>query len=385
MYKKASKRISRRVFCLTSFFFLGLNIGRLAKSEHFPWLQLKKKFPADHPFIRYIGRVDQRDPQAVRLGWSGSTITFRFSGAYCAVMLNAPPNDKGLHNYFAVIIDEQAPFKIAIYPGLSQYTIATDLEPGEHHVTLYKRTEVERFSPVTFRGIELALGETLLPLPPPLDRTIELIGDSHACGFGNEANHHNDPFEDHTENAYLAYGAIAARLLNANLINLCRSGFGLTRNANGETTPTMPHHYELLLPPEPEPWNFQSYIPDCVLIHLGTNDGFYKVDRTPDRALFVETGVALVNRIQARYPSAQLVWLFLDRTLPNGDPSVAEDYLREIQRTIDAQGGKSIEIFEIAGAREEWGYGAVWHPSLTQHQYNGEKLASFLGDLLGWS
>ena len=44
-------------------------------------------------------------------------------------------------NYFNVVIDDRAPVVLKLEPGEKVYPIARELAPGEHSVTVWKRTE----------------------------------------------------------------------------------------------------------------------------------------------------------------------------------------------------------------------------------------------------
>lgn len=345
--------------------------------------------PANHPHLRYIGRFDTRDPTAMRFAWSTSQIQWCFTGTSCVAHLEETPNLESLSNYFAVRLDDRSPTAFKLDPSQTRYILAQDLELGEHTLTLIKRTEAF-FPVVTFRGLELDPEQQLLPIQNIPPYRLEFIGDSITCGYGNEAVNGEEEFSDATENADQSYAAIAARHLNADVVTLCRSGFGLTRNYDQSTQPTMTHRWEQVLWTDPLRWRFQTQIPDAVIINLGTNDFAHE---PPQADVFVSAYVQLVQKVRAHYPDVQIVSLIgpimgddwptnPETNQPFPSLTLMREYLAQVQAGVVAEGGQPIQVLELTSQTPERGYGANFHPSLAQHQLNGQELADFLRPLL---
>ncbi|MGB0562340.1 MAG: SGNH/GDSL hydrolase family protein [Spirulinaceae cyanobacterium] len=352
-------------------------------------------WPANHPAFRYVGRfanLDQSIPHnlaPVQFVWSASQIQWRFTGQSCTALLHADPHPEGLCNYFEVRLDGHRATTLKLDPNQTRYDLAADLEPGEHTLTLVKRTEAF-FPVVTFRGVELDDGAELLLVGAIPPYRLEFIGDSITCGYGNEARSGEEPFSDATENAYQSYAAIAARLLNADGVTICRSGFGLVQNYDRTTEPTMLHLYDRTLYEDPSPWHFPDPIPDAVLINLGTNDFAHA---PPERGLFVSAYVALIRTVRSHYPQTPIVALIgpiLADTWPNNPETDApfptltltRQYLQQVQHRLAGAGEAAITIVELTPQTPERGYGADFHPNLAQHQLNGQELADVLRPLL---
>jgi len=109
------------------------------------------------PGLRWIGRV-QTTASGARISWPGTGFVARFNGTGARVNLTT-----GIADFFQVVIDAQAPSVLATQPGAHDYALATGLAPGEHTVTLWRRTEplagAVDVGAVTFTGTLLA--------PPP--------------------------------------------------------------------------------------------------------------------------------------------------------------------------------------------------------------------------
>ncbi|MEM8641682.1 MAG: SGNH/GDSL hydrolase family protein [Cyanobacteria bacterium P01_G01_bin.54] len=352
-------------------------------------------WPANHPAFRYVGRfahLDQtlpHNPDPVRFAWSASQIQWRFTGQACMAQLETVAHPEGWCNYFEVLLDDRPPTTLKLDPSQTQYILAADLEPGEHTLTLVKRTEAF-FPVVTFRRLELDAGAELLPIQDRPPYTLEFIGDSITCGYGNEATSGEEPFRDATENAYQSWAAIAARELNADVITICHSGFGLLQNYDRTTRPTMFHLYDRTLLADPTPWHFPDPSPDAVIINLGTNDFAH---RPPDQAAFVSAYIALIRKVRSHYPQTQIVsvlgpilgddWPTNPKThQPFPTLSLTRDSLQQLQAQLAAAEEAGIAILELTPQAPERGYGADFHPSLAQQQLNGQELADFLRPLL---
>ena len=111
----------------------------------------------------------------------GTQINACFTGT--SLKLWAKPKS----GYFMAQIDQSEPFKVALMGERdSVITIAAALPQGCHTVRLMYVIEGYELKP-DFRGFILDTGSTLLPPPALPERTIEFIGNSITCGYGNEA------------------------------------------------------------------------------------------------------------------------------------------------------------------------------------------------------
>lgn len=125
-------------------------------------------------------------------------------------------------------------------------------------------------------------------------KTIEFLGDSITCGFGNEAPDMNALFRTDEENGYMSYGPIAARKLGMEYQMICISGITLASykemimpyaienlyeytdrvcqdRLNGVDA-MQPETFKNAKPEEYEKWDFTSHHVDYIAVNLGTND-----------------------------------------------------------------------------------------------------------------
>ncbi len=342
------------------------------------------------PAIRFVGRVDTRDSDGPRFAWSGTWFTARFTGQSIRVRLRelpkAPdPEGRRFPNRYGVSIDgEPIQDVFADARGELAYERA-GLTAGEHTLVVYKQTEA-LVGAAQLLGLALDSGARLLPPPPPAARRIELIGDSLSTGYGNEGESEKCAFSDKTQNHWKSYGAIAARALNAELVTIAWSGKGVVRNYDmkpGETV--MPQLYGAALPEDPSSaWDFQRWVPDVVVINLGSND-FSAVD--PGEAEFVAGLVALLGRVRAAYPNAHLVYVpgMLSDAWPKGVEALTR--IRRYAQAAVAQrrtaGETRLALLELPSVEGE-PMGCDWHPGLQTHERMAALLVEHLRARLGW-
>ncbi|WP_346837084.1 SGNH/GDSL hydrolase family protein [Microbulbifer sp. SAOS-129_SWC] len=358
-----------RLFAITAALWLALISGQLPAAT---------RIDADAPQLRYTGRIDFTDGKAPLLSWPGSSVRAHFTGTDLSLWLD---DEKG-QNYYSVIVDGNAehPFVLQANKGEQRYEISRALPPGEHTLELYKRTEGEEGA-TAFKGLELADGGKLLPLPARPAHRMEIYGDSITCGMGNEgANNGRDDLAAEKNN-YWAYGSVAARQLGAELHTVCKSGIGIMVSWFPFT---MPDYYDQLsaVGDNDSRWDFSQWTPEVVVINLLQNDSWL-IDRekrlqpVPGDAQRVQAYVDFVRSIRAKYPHAEIVCALgsMDATATDKWP----DYIRSAVKRMRSEFGDhrlDTLFFPFTG------YGQ--HPRIAQHIANGKTLAKFIRAKMDW-
>jgi hypothetical protein len=171
---------------------------------------------ADHPYIQYIGRFDFTDKSQPVFMYSGCMIRAAFTGTSLVIRLK----DDSLRNWFTVKMDDS----IFIFKANNQtgiYQLTANLTDKKHTVELSRRTEWHGGNS-TFMGFIIDQGTTLLPLKK-YKRSIEFIGNSITCGYGNEGESNKEHFEYATENNYLSATSLCQPLYPPSIrITSCR-------------------------------------------------------------------------------------------------------------------------------------------------------------------
>ena len=274
---------------------------------------------ADHPGFSYWGRIDATIPAQPVMIWEGSSVRARFHGT--SLGLRFAQAQVGRRNTtFNVIIDgESRLLSIDASKPPYSYLWLGALADTEHELTLFKRSEASD-STIAFQGVYLDKAQTTLgTAPDPASRRIEIYGDSIAAGafseyfpYDNDIGGTASAAALSTSTNYTAYGAIAARDLQADYSCIAVSGIGLAYS--DALAPTMLQVWDRIyyLSTDTEmaraanAYPFNSPAPDIVVINLGENDSRYKGAAT-FQADFVAAYRALVANLRGKYPGAAIV------------------------------------------------------------------------------
>ncbi|HET6557385.1 MAG TPA: SGNH/GDSL hydrolase family protein [Prolixibacteraceae bacterium] len=255
-----------------------------------------KLIPADHQFIRYVGRFDHSNPGEVRFDWSGVYIQFNFKGTDCALKMD----DTG-HNYYNVFVDDQ-PSRTIDVKSDTTIVIARGLKKKNHKIQMYKRTEGSQ-GIGSFKGIMISEKGEMLPWNEIPSRKIEFIGNSITCGYGTEGKSASERWSPVTENNYQSYAPIMARAFNADYHIVAHSGMGVVRNYGykEKVSPSaLPARFNRVFDEKELPvWDFKQWKPDMVVINLGTND--FSTKPYPDKEVFKAGYEKLINDVVRQY------------------------------------------------------------------------------------
>lgn len=329
-------------------------------------------YRADHPRIQYTGRIDFSDPVKPRFWAPGAYITIRFSGTYCVMELTDEEKWGKSHNYLQVIVDNQPVSRIQTKGRQNKIVLASGLKKGEHTIIICKNTEAE------IGYLEL-IGFTcnkLLSPPKKSKRKIEFIGNSITCGMGNDDSEipckTNEWYDQH--NAYLAYGPLSARALNAQWQLSAVSGIGLIHSCCNKTT-TMPQVFDKINMAENNiAWDFKRYQPDVVTVCLGQNDGIQ------DSSAFCSAYIQFVGRLRNYYPKATIILL----TSPMADQlldSALKRYITAVKTAMKAKGDKRIESYFFS---RHYNNGCDYHPNAAEHAAMAKELTAYTRKLMQW-
>ncbi|NLN63199.1 MAG: SGNH/GDSL hydrolase family protein [Myxococcales bacterium] len=360
--------------------------------------------PPNHPDIIYYGRVDCSDASAPAFAHPGISIRMRFTGTSLDMRLQdfGAGRSPDTNNYYAVIIDGEAPEKHEVLPTQELYELARDLPEGTHTAEIFKIGESgPSGSPNrgkgAFLGFRIDDGAQVLPLEAR-GRRIEFIGDSITCGYGNEVsvsyadiseNPADYTYTTRNSNAWLAWGAVAARALDAEYMAVAYSGLGMARNFNGASLATLPERYLRTLPDEADgpTWDPQRAVPEVVVINLGTND--FSAGLTLDtieaaQAQFRDTYVQFLADLRDHYPAATFIAAVgpgLSDYYPEGLTiwTRIQDDLAQIIAQRHDDGDDRVHSLVIPPQTEP--YGEDYHPTAATHAAMADRLLDKLDEL----
>jgi len=266
---------------------------------------------ADSPLISYTGRINDQNPRAPVIYWSGSELEVNFMGDSLNVILE----DERGENYFNVVIDDDSMRYIQVDSGRHVYLLAAGLKDRFHKIELIKRTEWDRGNTVV-HGLEMVNGELSEP-EPGNGRVIEFFGNSITAGYAIEDNTGGDSPDSIYTNNFPTYGAITARHFKADYIGTVKSGIGIMISW---FPVIMPEIYDRLDPTDSlSRWDFSKITPDVVVINLFQNDSWlvemqdhpsFKQrfgDTPPDEEFIIRAYMDFVSSVRYQYPDALII------------------------------------------------------------------------------
>lgn len=322
--------------------------------------------------IKYSGRFDFSNAEKIEFGWAKTSLSINFIGNRVYADMESDGED-----YFLVVLDGEVYNKSFPVTERKLYKLVEDIEYGKHTLELVKRTEAF-VGTASFYGFEIFHGKILEP-PKEQPLKIEIFGDSISCGYGNESKNEFVEYNPKDENSYLSYGSIAARDLNAELNLTSWSGLGLVRNYDDSPMP-LPERIEWITNKNTNnKWDFSSYVPDILLINLGTND-FNAHPPTQDK--FVDNYRILIDRIRNYYGKVKIICAIG----PVMEGKALNDIRNYVKNPVvdyyNSIGDKDIFFLEHEHQKAENGYGEGHHPSQKTHYIMANEVVSLINKIL---
>lgn len=329
-------------------------------------------YSPDHPFIQYTGRIDFTDPLLPRFWQPGVYIAFRFKGNECEIVLNDEVLWGNSHNYIELVVDGKE-YRLQMKSKCDTISLTAYIsERGEHTAIVCKNTEAN-IGYLELAGIRCS--ELVKSKSKPL-RKIEFIGNSITCGMGNDDSEipcgKRNWYDQH--NAWLSYGALTARSVNAQYHLSSVSGIGLMHSCCNMDV-IMPAVFDKIsMRNNAIQWDFANYQPDVVTVCLGQNDG------VQDSAAFCTNYISFMQQLRQYYPRATFILL----SSPMADERL-RNFLRLSIRAVRlhlTQAGDN-KIFTHVFEKQFIG-GCDAHPSGKEHKQIATELTTVIKTIMNW-
>jgi len=341
--------------------------------------QSNKTFYAagDDAFL-YMGRIQQTQ-KSVKYNWPGVAVFTAFTGKELGIKIKG-----GDRNYFNVWVDDR-PEEVLHAVNDTVWWYPVNLPKGLHQLRIVKRTE-GGMGVAEFYGVYVGEKESLKKPASLPERKILFVGNSITCGYGTEGKDKSERFKPATENCEKSYATIVARAFNSQYQLTSHSGLGMVRNYGDEDKIStkikpMPARLEYLLDEDPtQSYNLQDYVPEAVVVNLGTND--FSTQPFPDEADFIAAGKTLIKKLKQEFPEAKIVCVT--------GPMINEpcfSYTKKIVEEIRSE--LSTEDVVFVGIPKnllntENDLGSDWHPSYRGQLKSAHMIIPVLGTLLDW-
>ena len=327
-------------------------------------------YAATDPHIRYVGRIEAAAEP--RFWNSGVYIQLKFEGPSCQLYLKDQVLYGKSHNYIEIAVDDETPYRLQMRGASDTLTIEAHIKGSTHILTLCKNTE----SGIGYLALAGVRCKKLLDLPAAPTRKIEYIGNSINCGSGMDMSvkgcGQGEWYDQH--NAYMSYGPLTARALDAQWVLSSVSGIGLIHSCC-KMDITMPQVFDKVdMRDDSLAWDFGRYQPDVVTVCLGQNDGIQ------DSAAFCGAYVQFLKTLRARYPSATLICL----TSPMADEKltpVLQKYLMFIYSEMRREGDTKVYTYFF---KHWYHHGCGGHPDMQEHKAIAGELTACIKDIMKW-
>ena len=351
----------------------------------------ERSFPVTEQYVRLTGRT------AVNNGirWmihSASKAEFILTGTKASVTIagdgTAASADEAAYARYAVYIDGVRTMDRLVTKAEETVEVFASEQEREVTVTVIKLSEAP-LSVFGIRRIDVTASKDIMPAPEK-DLKIEFIGDSITCGYGVDDEDPEHHFSTATEDATRTYAWKTAEALGADCSCVCYSGHGIisgyTETGEKLLTHLVPPAYEHIgknngsaagFVDVDQPWDFSRFVPEFIVINLGTNDDSYAKDIPDRREDYTASYVAFLKTVRKNNPRAHIV-ASLGVMGAGLFPCVQDAVFRYQQETGDG----NITTLRYPTQDGSAGYVADWHPTEATQEIAARVLIGHIRSLL---
>ncbi len=249
------------------------------------------------------------------------------------------------------------------------------LTKGEHIVRINKLNEAQ-FSKIGLAGYEQNAAK-VAPVEKRAKRKMEIYGDSITCGFGNLASSCTEAFSMATQDAMQTYGVLAAEELGFDCSLISCSGLAMALSPFENKT-TLKDIYATS--DMEKAWSLSSYVPEYVLINIGTNDNiaylsYASSEKEAKLNLFKSSYLSMMKSLKKAY-GERTKFICLTNMMMN----LSEDMnaaILDVISSFNKEYGSSAYYCSFDPDEK----GAVSHPGLEAHQKNAKTLVGLIASL----
>lgn len=331
----------------------------------------------DEKTVKLNGRTYTDENGILWCGMSGSGAEFIFSGE--KLVVTAVGDYVAEHGNdidkcrLAVCVNGERVLDKMICKNEESFTVI-DKPVKNAEVNIIKLSECA-MSAVGIKPVEADEGAEFTPVErKPL--RIEFIGDSITCGYGVDDEVAENPFSTHTEDVTKAYAYKTAKALDAEYSMFSASGYGIISGWTGDGTKnpdqTIPQFYKSHgftygsfgdKKPQDISWDFGRYVPQIVVINLGTNDDSYCGSDEQRRLEYKDSYKAFLKEVRELNPNAYILCVLgmMEHNMYPYVEKACEEYKAET-------GDKNISSLHLTEQNvAEDGFAANWHPTAKTH------------------
>lgn len=347
-------------------------------------------FVPDSTNVKIIGRT-LNENDTLWLAQSASGIEFTCKGTHASVDIKGDGAALGAADSrarFAVYVDGEKVLDEMIDSPEKTYDIFDYETEKEATVKILKLSESAN-SAFGITGITV-VGEGNVQATPAKDLKIEFIGDSITCAYGVDDEVKEHHFSTETEDATKSYAFKTAAALDADYSMVAYSGHGIisgytTKDKN--TSSLVPPVYEQFAKTygsssgyfnEKTEWDFSKFVPDYIVINLGTNDYSYTASKKEKKAEFVEGYVEFLKMVRKDNPDS-----FIICSLGIMGANLYSSIEKAVTQYSEETGDTNLAPFYFSQQDgNKNGIAADWHPTEGSHQDAADALVEYMNTLI---
>jgi len=350
--------------------------------------------------VKIFGRANYyEDGEYLWFGITAAGIEFKFTGKTVTIDVTADSSSTSNDNpaRYAIYADNKLYVDSVISKEKSELTVEFD-KSAEHIVRFIKLSES---SNGTLRITDIKANTNKIVPTEPGKKKIEFIGDSITCGYGVDGT--EGAFSTKTEDGSKTYAYKVAQKFNADFSLFAFSGFGIisgyTADGKRNTVSTLPQYYDKLgfswytqfgsdqTQISDVKWDFNEFVPDLIIINLGTNDGSYlnsvsgEENKQSERKAFAAEYEVFIGTVRDAYPEANILCTL---------GIMGQDLYPEIEEAVknykEKTGDEKVNAFEFNQQDiNKNGKGIDWHPAPQSHVDAAYELIEEIENRYGWT
>jgi len=355
-----------------------------------------KSFLANDTNVKLLGRTFLLEDK-LWLSLSASGIEFTFEGKNLEVTIlgstaSTLPDNRLNYARFAIYVNDSRVINCDLNEPVKIFQVIQEETPVKAVIRILKLSECA-MSTMAIAPLSTDEDATITPTPKK-ERRVEIIGDSITCGYGVDDEDWSHPFVTATEDVTKSYSYRTIQALDADYSIFSTSGHGIISGYTDNpaiqmTEQKVPDYYPYYglsydkfgedIAPTTLPWDFSKFIPDAVIINLGTNDDSFCQDMVERQNDYKVHYIAFLETIRSKYPDATIfciLGLMGDRLYPYVMKAVQE-YSAKTEDT-------NIYSLHIPPQLESDGYVSDYHPTCVSHAKATAVLVPFVKLMMGW-
>lgn len=359
----------RKKFCFALLIILSFSCS-LSAAEG------KKTFVPDESNVKFLGR-SYFDKDVLWMCFSSTGASLKVNAKYLEVQIagdnGASKSNKDSAARVVVFVNGERKADEMILKQDQTIVVFDEVKPVTGEVQILKVSE----SANSVAGIRSIItdGEGSISPASAKKMKIEFIGDSITCGYGVDDLNQNHHFATSTEDNTKTYAYKAAQSLNADYSMVSISGWGVISGyTSGAKNPNsvLPKVYDKIgftygntfngKQPANIQWDFKKFVPDVVVINLGTNDHSYTKNNKARVEEFEKGYISFLKMIRGKNPNSKILCV-LGSMGADLFPAI-ENAVKEYKTT---ENDSLVYTLKLPNQNMADGIAADWHPSEKTH------------------